>query len=221
MAILEQSVVSYPDRGPYGQSTFRGNTSGYLVRDLIETYGATAVLDPMAGSGTTKDVVAHLNKEGHEIASTFLDFKDGHDILDPRTHRRIERDARDFDQFDFIFLHPPYWNMIKYSDDRHDFSNGSYTTYLARMQRTIKFLHTVARPGGVLAIQLGDLRRGGRTYFMTDDVTYNDMRIRPWRKEFRFIKLQHKTVTGGVTDYPVRLSHECVTILRKGGALPS
>jgi hypothetical protein len=28
------SVVSYPDRGPWGDSRYRGNCSGYLVKDL-------------------------------------------------------------------------------------------------------------------------------------------------------------------------------------------
>jgi hypothetical protein len=29
------SVVSYPARGPWGDSKYRGNCSGYLVKDLI------------------------------------------------------------------------------------------------------------------------------------------------------------------------------------------
>jgi len=32
------SVVSYPDRGPYGKSDYRGNCSGYLIKELLEHY---------------------------------------------------------------------------------------------------------------------------------------------------------------------------------------
>ena len=33
-----QSVVSYPDRGPWGNNKYRGNMSGYLVKDIIEQF---------------------------------------------------------------------------------------------------------------------------------------------------------------------------------------
>lgn len=57
------SVVSYQRRCPlWGDSRFRGNCDGRLVKDLILRGRATSVADPMAGSGTTKDVVAGLNK---------------------------------------------------------------------------------------------------------------------------------------------------------------
>lgn len=54
MADLSRSnIVSYPDRGPWGDSKYRGNTSGWLIRDLIEFFQPKSVLDPMEGSRTT------------------------------------------------------------------------------------------------------------------------------------------------------------------------
>lgn len=30
------SILSYKDRGPYGNANYRGNCSGYVIKDLIE-----------------------------------------------------------------------------------------------------------------------------------------------------------------------------------------
>ena len=30
------SVISYPDRGQYGRNEYRGNCSGYVIKDLIQ-----------------------------------------------------------------------------------------------------------------------------------------------------------------------------------------
>ena len=56
------SVVSYPDRGPWGDPSFRGNCSGYLAKDLILRFGCRSVFDPAEGSGTVRDVVQGINR---------------------------------------------------------------------------------------------------------------------------------------------------------------
>ena len=54
------SIVSYPDRGPWGDNRYPGNSSGYLLIDLCATYAPRAVLDPMEGGGTSRDVCADM-----------------------------------------------------------------------------------------------------------------------------------------------------------------
>ena len=56
------SVVSYPDREPWGDSRYRGNCSGHLVKDLILRFNCQNVFDPAEGSGTVKEVVSGINK---------------------------------------------------------------------------------------------------------------------------------------------------------------
>src|ERR1039457_4798778 len=46
------SVVSYPDRGPWGSATYRGNCSGYLIRDLLRHFQPASFLEIFAGGGT-------------------------------------------------------------------------------------------------------------------------------------------------------------------------
>lgn len=33
-----QSIISYENRGNYGDSSYRGNCSGYVIRDLIKQF---------------------------------------------------------------------------------------------------------------------------------------------------------------------------------------
>ena len=33
-----QSIISYKDRGPFGNPTYRGNCSGYVIKDLIQHF---------------------------------------------------------------------------------------------------------------------------------------------------------------------------------------
>ena len=56
------SVVSYPDRGPWGDSRYRGNCNGWLVKDLILRFKCRSVFDPAEGGGTVRGVVAGINQ---------------------------------------------------------------------------------------------------------------------------------------------------------------
>lgn len=151
-----KSLVGYRDRGPYGDGGYPGNTTGRLIRDLLDHFRPERVLDPMCGSDTTGDVCREL-----DIPYVGLDLKRGFDLLTgpiPGT-------------FDFIFWHPPYWNMIRYSDRPADFSNApTYEEWLEWMRRGHGRLRAALRPGGHLALQIGDLRRRGRYYFLAADL---------------------------------------------------
>lgn len=50
------SVISFPEKGPYGSASYRGNCSGYVQKSLFEQFKSKEVCVPMAGSFTTKDV---------------------------------------------------------------------------------------------------------------------------------------------------------------------
>ena len=150
-----KSLISYRDRGPYGDAKYPGNTSGRLVKDLLRQFRPKRVLDPMCGSNTTGDVCRELG-----LPYLGLDLKTGFDLLTSPIPGR----------FDFIFWHPPYWNMVRYSREPADFSNApTYDEWLEWMRRGFRRLLAVLLPGGHLALQIGDLRRRGRYYFMAGD----------------------------------------------------
>jgi hypothetical protein len=70
------------DRGPWGDSSNRGNFSGYLVKGLILRVHCHKVFDPVKGSGTTKDVVLGINQYSNkEIYYDGRDLQDSWDIM--------------------------------------------------------------------------------------------------------------------------------------------
>ena len=70
------SVVSYPQRGPWGNNRYPGNCSGYMLIDLCATYRPQRVLDPMEGGGTSREVCADMG-----ITYTGFDLHSGTDSL--------------------------------------------------------------------------------------------------------------------------------------------
>lgn len=79
-----KSVVSYPDRGQYGNK-YRGNCSGRLIEDLIGQYKLQALSDYMVGGGTTEDVCKTLN-----IPGKYLALNRGYDMLSMDNHTFAE-----------------------------------------------------------------------------------------------------------------------------------
>ena len=139
---MDCSVVSYPERGPYGDNKFRGNTSGFLIKDLLLWLKPKKVLDPMAGSYTTRNVCEELG-----IENVCLDLKNGFNAL--------EMDFKE--EFDLVFLHPPYWNIIKYSNDPRDLSNAkTYEEFLEKLQILLNLSMKAIKEGGHLAIPFFD-----------------------------------------------------------------
>ena len=91
------SVVSYPERcSQFGNSRYRGNCDGRLVKDLILRYGARKVADPMQGSGTSRDVVNGLNKyKKTSIRYWGGDLREGFDLT-RRIRARCVRGKRGY-----------------------------------------------------------------------------------------------------------------------------
>lgn len=160
------SVVSYPDRGPWGDAHYRGNCSGHLVKDLVLRFKAESVFDPSEGSGTVRDVVAGLNQHRHSnIEYTGRDLKDGWDILaSPLPEQK----------FGLVWYHPPYHDIIQYSADPRDLSAcGSLEAFEVKLNRACERLMESVRPGGVLAVLIGDKRKNGDYYCLMRTLLMN------------------------------------------------
>ncbi len=117
------SVVSYPNRcSLFGDSRYRGNCDGRLIKNLILRYGAKRVADPMQGSGTSRDVVDGLNKYKKTGISYWSgDLREGFDLS--------KQDLPG--KFDFVWIHPPYWNIIKYGNHEDSLSSAhDYDDYV-------------------------------------------------------------------------------------------
>ena len=54
------TVLSFPERGPWGSSKYRGNFSGWIPASIIFRYGCKSVSEIFAGGGTTSDLCGDL-----------------------------------------------------------------------------------------------------------------------------------------------------------------
>ena len=132
-------------RGDYGRSDYPGNCSGELIKDLLLYFQPRSVFDPMTGSGTCADVCGEL---GIECRST--DLKEGFDASDPIAYAPVIHR-------DFVWLHPPYWRQKIYSDDARDLSTApTLSAFLTGYERLIENCASVLKPGGHMAILMGD-----------------------------------------------------------------
>lgn len=194
------SVVSYPERGDYGDADYRGNCSGKLIKDLLLHYKPESVLDPMEGSGTTGDVCKELN-----IKYKGEDLKTGQNALFP---------PEDDSLYDFIFIHPPYWDIIKYSDKMLDLSKTMPYHEFATMLRTVLNNQSArVTDKGYMAVLIGDVRKGGKYYHILRDIwTIPNLEV-----DSLIIKVQHN-VESDQTNYSediIRIMHEYCLIWRK------
>ena len=93
---MNSSILSYPNRGPWGQSSYRGNCSGFVQKSLIDFYKPNYFVDPAEGGGTSRDVCRQMG-----IKYTGLDLKTGFNLLKDKLKDRLDGSP------DFIFFHPP------------------------------------------------------------------------------------------------------------------
>lgn len=177
------SVVSYPDRGPWGDSKYRGNCTGYIVKDLILRFRCQSVFDPAEGSGTVRDVVEGINENLRKrIKYDGKDLKAGWDILESPMPEN---------QFDLVWYHPPYWDIIRYSDNQKDLSNCSTLHgFEDKLNKSVERLSKAVRPGGIMAILIGDKRKSGNYYALFRTLLFNK---RIGQLKAIIIKVQHNT----------------------------
>ena len=207
------SIVSYPERGEGGNNRYRGNCSPKLIEDLIGFFKPTEICDYMCGSGTTK---AAADKCG--IQSRLYDLHSGFDIMNSDIKERPE----------FIFWHPPYWDIIKYSDVMYNASDvqnrygydprkldlsriPNWEQFVEAMNYAMMKQFASLEKGGRMAVLMGDIKKRGKLYSMLAEI------IKPGTLENIIIKAQHNCFSDN-TQYSgsfIPILHEYVMIVRK------
>ncbi len=201
------SVVSYERReNAWGRADYRGNCDGRLFKNLVLRYGAKCVADPMLGSGTTRDVIAGLNRhKGTGIKFWGGDLRNGFDLT------RLELPGR----YDLVWLHPPYWNIVEYHAGPGDLSAcRDYGEFRALLMLCLKRCYDALVVGGRLAVLIGDVRRAGQyTPIIRDILNFPHGQIRSI-----IIKVQHNCTSdrksyGRLEDPPIK--HEYCVVFKK------
>lgn len=172
---LEATTVwSFPNRGAWATHSgeFKGNWSPYIPRNIILRYSKIndVVLDQFIGSGTTlietkllkrKGIGVDINKDAIRLAAENLDF-DKNEEYQPKLYIG---DARNLDficdeSIDLICTHPPYSNIIKYSNNiAGDLSHYDIEDFLYEMKKVAAEAMRVLKHGKHCAILIGDTRK--------------------------------------------------------------
>jgi DNA modification methylase len=174
------SIHAARRRGPYGDSRYRGNCGGYLIRDLLRYFRPRLVLDPMTGSGTCRDVCRELG-----IKCVSADLRGGKDAADPAAYAGLP-------PANFVWLHPPYRRMIRYNDDPRCLSNAkSLDDFLNRMQLVLRNCRSVLTPGGRIAVLIGGYSDRGRYQPLPALLVERANREGLWPACTEIIRLQH------------------------------
>lgn len=175
---LETNTVwSFPERGDWAthDAKWRGNWSPYIPRNLLLRYSCEGdlVLDQFVGGGTTlveskllgRNIIGvDINDIALERCKEKINFE--HVCATGKVTLR-KGDARDLyfleaDCIDFICTHPPYADIIHYSEDiPGDLSNLGVNNFLIEMKKVANESYRVLKKDRFCAVLMGDTRKSG------------------------------------------------------------
>lgn len=185
---LETNTVwAFPNRGKWAthDAKYRGNWSPYIPRNIILRYSqeGETVLDPFVGGGTTaveakltnrNFIGFDINPAAIEISRKKCDF----DFVTTVTTRLEVADARQLpiadNTIDLICAHPPYANIIQYSEDVDgDLSRLKMKDFLFEIGKVAQECYRVLKQDKFCAVLMGDMRKKG----MVQPLAFETMRI--------------------------------------------
>lgn len=224
----KSSVVSHPERGNGGKSSYRGNAGANFMRDVmlfgIENTKSTPqnfyFVDANEGSGTSRDVAKELGiiytgLDLHGMAPTIQN-----DFTKDNIANKLSRPA------EMVFTHPPYADMIQYSGSQWgnkalqtDTSNPTLTKeqFLEMSQVMLMNQREATRDGGLYTTLIGDMRRKGE--FWSFQADYQLMMPKSELISVA-IKMQHNCQSDGKSygGSFVPITHEYLLIWKKKAA---
>lgn len=200
-----KSILTYEDRGPYGNAKYRGNFSGRMLEDLNKIYKFTELTDYMRGGNTTGDFC-----KAKGIKSITYDLNMGYDLMAEEIKEINEN----------IIWHPPYWNIIKYSGNvygkeplKNDLSHiDDYPEFIRAINYCLAKQYASLKVGGRMFILMGDVKKNHVLYSMLLDM----------QKLGTIEQIIIKEQINCYSDYKryvnenfIRIAHEYVLVLRK------
>ncbi len=169
------SVWNFPERGNWASHNpnYRGNWSPYVPRNVILRYSNENdwVLDQFIGGGTTAVEALLLNRNiiGIDINPSAVELTKNN-ICNISTecksrifvHNACNLSFLKNESIDLICTHPPYSNIIKYSDDiKNDISLLGENEFLSSIKKVAEESYRVLKKEKYLAFLMADIRKKG------------------------------------------------------------
>ena len=232
---LETNTVwSFPKRGKWAthDAKYRGNFSPFVAKNIILRYSNEndIVLDQFVGGGTTliecklnnrNAIGVDINPDAVELTKNKLNFEseytnDINVVLGDACNLDIEDES-----IDLICTHPPYANIIKYSDGINgDLSQLKNKDFVIAMESVAKECYRVLKKDKFCAIVMGDTRKNGMVQPLGFQVMQKFIDAGFKQKEI-IIKEQHNCKatgfwkTNSVKYNFLLLAHEYIFIFKK------
>lgn len=232
---LETNTVwAFPDRGKWAthDAKYRGNWSPYIPRNVILRYSqeGDTVLDPFVGGGTTaveakltnrNFVGFDINPNAVELSRKKCEFQfdtTASSIIDMADARKLPLADN---SVDLICSHPPYADIIHYSDDiEGDLSLLPMKAFLFEMGKVADEFHRILKKDRFCAILIGDMRKKG----MVQPLAFETMRVfelAGFKTKEIIIKEQHNCKatgywkTNSIKFNFLLLAHEYLFVFKK------
>ena len=232
---LETNTVwSFKNRGKWAthDAKYRGNWSPYVPRNVILRYSSPGdlVLDQFVGGGTTaiESKLTGRSFIGYDINPNAVTLTRNKCAFHSDTELIFsvdEGDARylklENESVDLICTHPPYANIIKYSEDiEGDLSLLNTNSFLEEIYLVAKEAYRVLKPNKYCAIMMGDTRKNGMVQPLAFE-TMQKFKSAGFDIKEIIIKEQHNcTATGFWKTNSIKhnfllLAHEYLFIFKK------
>ena len=175
-------IIGERDKTGKHNGFYHGNFIPQIPHQLILRYSKKndVVFDPFLGSGTTAYETETLNRNfiGIDIQRKLVDYVQKN--IEPKNNfsNLITGDSTKIETFDRVkeilknnkkkdiqlaILHPPYADIIKFSDLKNDLSNTkSLKEFLSKFSDVLKNTIEILENGRYLAIVIGDAYKAGK-----------------------------------------------------------
>lgn len=233
---LETNTVwAFPERGKWAthDAKWRGNWSPYIPRNIILRYSNEndLVLDQFVGGGTTlveakllgRNVIGvDVNPVAIQRCIEKCSFEyENAGMVDVRLGDARNLDFLENESVDLICTHPPYSNIISYSEDiENDLSHLEMKDFLKEIYKVAQESYRVLKKDKFCAVLMGDIRKKG----MVKPLAFETMRIfelAGFRTKEIIIKEQHNCKatgfwkTSSVKHNFLLLAHEYLFVFKK------